>query len=492
MTKRIAITLCAIIIGFSTIFISQSTAKADENTQENVNNSIIQYPQIQVTYNEVYKQQNGFTAYGINGKYIENINAIYLTGTVREDVTTDMVWTFTDFINVMIGSTYSVYIYSTCQANTIKLYSNEVSTNQTGYFVNRFYKFTPDTDKVQFMFHATPNHTENFYKGYYTLMLWQGDWELNSDIVNSLKYQIGFNEGKIKGYNEGYNKGSTDGYEKGIEKGIKENLANDYIFNNLKNWDCRVDYNNETKGDFILTSNNNIVDCSGYFPYIKSIEYENTKKYKILFTWNSKTNNKFKYGFKDLIFQGLPINTKIDITCAVPPYEIPTGSTQYQKTFVCYIGDNGKLFTTDKTYENLQYNEQTYITNINIHCTTYTITNGQTSTEGTNYDLKKYPNMSITGDKDLSNGAYYENGYNTAKDLYYNKWYIGRYQQGYNDGTRNAGNYTFLSLMGSVVDAPIKALSDMLNFDILGFNMKQFFYAIITVCIIVTIVKLLI
>ena len=86
----------------------------------------------------------------------------------------------------------------------------------------------------------------------------------------------------------------------------------------------------------------------------------------------------------------------------------------------------------------------------------------------------------------------YKDGYDKANTELYNKWYIGRYQQGYNEGTKNAGNYTFLSLMGSIVDAPIKVISNMLNFEILGFNMMQFFYAIITVCIIVTIVKFLI
>ena len=33
MTKKIVITICAMIVGFSTIFINQSTVKAEETTE---------------------------------------------------------------------------------------------------------------------------------------------------------------------------------------------------------------------------------------------------------------------------------------------------------------------------------------------------------------------------------------------------------------------------------------------------------------------------
>lgn len=64
------------------------------------------------------------------------------------------------------------------------------------------------------------------------------------------------------------------------------------------------------------------------------------------------------------------------------------------------------------------------------------------------------------------------------------------YNRGYNDGVLNANQYSFLGLIGAVVDAPIQAFNGLLNFEILGFNMRDFYLGLFSVCIIVLIVKL--
>ena len=84
----------------------------------------------------------------------------------------------------------------------------------------------------------------------------------------------------------------------------------------------------------------------------------------------------------------------------------------------------------------------------------------------------------------------YDNGYKSAKDYYYNLWYLNRYEQGRQAGVESAGKYTWLGLFGSIIDAPITAVRGLLNFDLLGFNMFNAFSALVTVAIIIAIIRM--
>lgn len=86
----------------------------------------------------------------------------------------------------------------------------------------------------------------------------------------------------------------------------------------------------------------------------------------------------------------------------------------------------------------------------------------------------------------------YKDGVNDGETIGYNKYYYARYNQGYSEGVKAAGDYTFLSLIGSVVDAPLQAVSGLLNFDLLGFNMLNFFYALVTCALVITVIRLFI
>lgn len=98
-------------------------------------------------------------------------------------------------------------------------------------------------------------------------------------------------------------------------------------------------------------------------------------------------------------------------------------------------------------------------------------------------------------DNGLSDGT--TSGYNNGYDIGLSEGSQTGYNNGYNigygigkrDGIAESNDYTFLGLLGAVVDAPITALSGMLNFDLLGFNMLNFFYALITVMLIVFVIK---
>lgn len=102
---------------------------------------------------------------------------------------------------------------------------------------------------------------------------------------------------------------------------------------------------------------------------------------------------------------------------------------------------------------------------------------------------------------DFDNG--YRDGYNQGKndgyilgsDDGYRNGYSNGYQEGKNEGfnlgIENANEYSFLGLLGAVVDAPIQALTGLLNFEILGFNMFNLFKGLITLSIILFVVRLI-
>lgn len=89
-----------------------------------------------------------------------------------------------------------------------------------------------------------------------------------------------------------------------------------------------------------------------------------------------------------------------------------------------------------------------------------------------------------------SYNAGYNNGYDNGYKVGYDKGNTIGYNSGYNKGVESANNYSFLGLIGAVVDAPVQALSGLLNFDLLGFNMFNFFTAILTASIIIFLVRL--
>lgn len=99
----------------------------------------------------------------------------------------------------------------------------------------------------------------------------------------------------------------------------------------------------------------------------------------------------------------------------------------------------------------------------------------------------------------------YSNGYNTGYNLGYNEGYsVGSssgyntgyntgstdgYNQGYNAGIEEGTDYSFLSLMGAVIDAPIKAFTGLFDFELFGTNIKNLLLALFTGSVIIVILK---
>lgn len=82
----------------------------------------------------------------------------------------------------------------------------------------------------------------------------------------------------------------------------------------------------------------------------------------------------------------------------------------------------------------------------------------------------------------------YDDGFSSGDRNGYNRGY----GVGFNDGQVEAldGNYTFLGLIGSVIDAPISAFRGLLDFELLGVNMSSFVLAVMSLCVIIVIIRM--
>lgn len=92
----------------------------------------------------------------------------------------------------------------------------------------------------------------------------------------------------------------------------------------------------------------------------------------------------------------------------------------------------------------------------------------------------------------------YNEGYNKGYSFGYldgvnsvdlQNYYNNGYDSGYSDGLSKGANYTFLSLVGAVIDAPVQAFTNLFNFEIFDMNITRFLLSIFTIAIIFFILK---
>jgi len=83
----------------------------------------------------------------------------------------------------------------------------------------------------------------------------------------------------------------------------------------------------------------------------------------------------------------------------------------------------------------------------------------------------------------------YSDGYNLGFTEGHSQGYGEGYNVGYNHGTSSASEFTFLGLLGAVFQAPITALTGLLNFNLLGFNMLTFYESLFTLAIVFIILR---
>lgn len=86
-------------------------------------------------------------------------------------------------------------------------------------------------------------------------------------------------------------------------------------------------------------------------------------------------------------------------------------------------------------------------------------------------------------------GVYTQDQYQSYGNQQYNQGQQAGYDKGYSAGISDGGNNSFLSLITAVVDAPITAFTSLLNFEILGFNIKNVILSILTAALVIACIR---
>lgn len=109
----------------------------------------------------------------------------------------------------------------------------------------------------------------------------------------------------------------------------------------------------------------------------------------------------------------------------------------------------------------------------------------------TSYD-EGYDAGYASGTNDGYNSGY-DSGFSEGQSQGYNTGFgAGKnegYSSGYAAGVAAGGNNNFMSLITAVVDAPVKAFTSLLDFDILGYNMKDLALALLTAGLLVAAIR---
>lgn len=87
--------------------------------------------------------------------------------------------------------------------------------------------------------------------------------------------------------------------------------------------------------------------------------------------------------------------------------------------------------------------------------------------------------------------AAYNNGFSAGvNSVNKNDIFNQGYTKGFRDGGSKSSNYTFMSLLGAVIDAPISAFTGMFDFTLLGVNLRSFILAMLTLAIVIVLIRI--
>ena len=115
--------------------------------------------------------------------------------------------------------------------------------------------------------------------------------------------------------------------------------------------------------------------------------------------------------------------------------------------------------------------------------------NGFSDGESSGYS-KGYEDGKLQGNSS-GQDAGYNSGYNVGYSDGYNIGVSEGYNNGLSDGALQYNDYTFLGLMSAIVDAPLQAITGVLNFEILGVNLSGLFFGILTTALGIFVLRLI-
>lgn len=292
-----------------------------------------------------------------------------------------------------------------------------------------------------------------------------------------VEFDKDYNDGYDSGYNEGYNAGVADGTQSGYDEGYVDGYDEGYT-NGL--------------ADEVYTASQ-AFKSSGY-EYMNSLKAGTSTKFE-----GVKSIGSLVDGYEDV---DIPLNGLYFAASNLIPdnsgghlplpsdWESLLDGTVYDTAYEIYAKSQYAM-TFDNRVQQAQWLIDHPMDNLVLIPTD--VVGGSSGSV--------YPIYFVMNDRSLlerfvsgAGAAYdlgYQGGYNEGYDAGDGAGYNRGYGVGFNDGQVDAssGNYTFLALIGSVLDAPISAFKGLLDFDLLGVNMSSFVLAIMSLCVIIVIIR---
>lgn len=85
----------------------------------------------------------------------------------------------------------------------------------------------------------------------------------------------------------------------------------------------------------------------------------------------------------------------------------------------------------------------------------------------------------------------YDNGFSAGvNSINKNDIFNQGYTKGFSEGSAEGSNYSFMSLIGAVIDAPISAFTGLFDFTLLGVNLRSFILAMLTLAIVIVLIRI--
>lgn len=92
---------------------------------------------------------------------------------------------------------------------------------------------------------------------------------------------------------------------------------------------------------------------------------------------------------------------------------------------------------------------------------------------------------------DVDSQEAYDNGFSAGvNSINKNDIFNQGYSKGFSEGSAAGSNYSFMSLIGAVIDAPISAFTGMFDFTLLGVNLRSFILAMLTLAIVIVLLRI--
>lgn len=332
----------------------------------------------------------------------------------------------------------------------------------------------------------------------FSVGLWQGNFS-SSDFSSSVYYQSGILQGQTDGYKLGYNEGYFKGQEHTIMNFDPNSLFYPFDYNNLSALYSITSSGSTSSYKIGFTSDNNILSFArgtlsfptnnelvagksiivGFadfvplyassfkvlnVPFISDLlsRYPENEGYAIDFILQFYTSPLYSGSDPDPYFD---INASVSATASARV--LPSGELEFDLVNTSFpLKIYGFSFSDFVSVWKANTN--------NVYEIVYTYDLTASEFFGVAVEFTGYAN-------DYNSG--YKEGYSVGSSTGYNR--------GYSEGVKAAGDFTFLSLLGAVVDAPLQAVGGMLNFNLLGFNMLNFFYALLTCALVIAVIRLI-